>query len=136
MPHQCVRCNKLYDDGSKEILTGCSCGGRFFFFIRKEKLGEAKQVTKKLEKMSVPEKIQMEEDVLDIIGEKEDDKPIILDLETIKVLGSGKYELDLVDMFKGKPLVFKLEDGKYFIDIAESFQAKDLDVEEEFKKEE
>lgn len=134
MPHQCVRCNKLYDDGAKEILSGCSCGGRFFFYVRKEKLEEVKEVTKELDKMSLPDREQMEEDVKDIIGAKDEDKPIILDLETIRVISSGKYHLDLVDMFKGKPLVFKLEDGKYFIDLAQSFQAKDLDVEKVFKK--
>lgn len=131
MPHQCVRCNKTYDDGAKEILAGCNCGGRFFFYIRKEKLEESKKVTKKIEKLSLPEKQKIEEDVLEIIGDREDDKPIILDLETIKVLGSGKYELSLVDMFKGKPLVFKLDEGKYVIDIASSFQAKDLEMEED-----
>ena len=30
MPHQCVRCNTFYDDGSNVILKGCSCGGRLF----------------------------------------------------------------------------------------------------------
>ena len=131
MPHQCVRCNKTYDDGAKEILSGCDCGGRFFFYVRKEKLEEAKKVTSKIEKLSLPEKEKIEEDVLEILGDREDDKPVILDLETIKVLGSGKYELSLVDMFKGKPLVFKLEEGKYVIDIASSFQAKDLEMEED-----
>ena len=127
MPHQCVRCNKVYGDGSKEILTGCNSGGRFFFYIKKNKLNEAKELT---ENLSNDQKEQMEKDVLDIIGEKDDDKPVVLDLETIKVLGSGKYELDLVDIFKGKPLVFKLEEGKYIIDIASTFQAKDLETEE------
>ena len=127
MPHQCVRCNKIYDDGAKEILAGCGCGGRFFFYIRKDKLNEAKKLTGGL---SMTDKEQMEEDVLDIIGSKDDDKPVVLDLETIKVLGAGKYELDLVDIFKGRPLVFKLEEGKYFIDIASTFQAKDLETEE------
>lgn len=134
MPHQCVRCNKVYDDGSKEILIGCSCGGKFFFYIRKDKLKEAKEVTKKIKSMSIPERVQMEEDVKEIIGDRDDDVPVVLDLETIRVLESGKYELDLVDMFKGKPLVFKLEDGKYFIDIASTFQAKDLDL-KDFDKE-
>ncbi|MBS3143917.1 hypothetical protein J4446_03535, partial [Candidatus Woesearchaeota archaeon] len=32
MPHQCVRCGNMYEDGSEEILKGCSCGSRFFFF--------------------------------------------------------------------------------------------------------
>lgn len=131
MPHQCVRCNTLYDDGSKEILSGCKCGGKFFFYITKDKLSEAKEVVKEFNKLSLPEKEQIEDDVKEIIGNVDEDKPIILDLETIRVLSSGKYELDLVDLFKGKPLVFKLEDGKYFIDLASTFQAKDLEVEEE-----
>lgn len=124
MPHQCVRCNKLYPDGSNELLKGCSCGGRFFFFVKNESLNEVKKIT---ENLTIDEKKQIETDILDIVGEKlEDDKPIILDLESIRVLSPGKYELDLVDIFKGRPLVYKLEDGKYIIDIASTFEAKDL----------
>lgn len=124
MPHQCVRCSKIYPDGSQELLKGCECGGRFFFYIKKGSLKEAQKLTKNL---SMQEKKQMEQDVLEIIGEKiDEDKPIILDLETIKILTPGKYELDLVDIFKGRPLVYKLEDGKYFIDIVSTFEAKDL----------
>ena len=130
MPHQCVRCSKLHDDGAKEILSGCECGGRFFFYVRNDKLKDAKKVTKELDKMSLPEKEQMEEDVKEIIGVKDEDKPVVLDLETVRILGSGKYELDLVDIFKGRPLVFKLEEGKYFIDIASTFKSKDLNMDE------
>lgn len=124
MPHQCVRCNKLYPDGSQELLKGCECGGRFFFYVKKNAIPEAQKIIKNL---SLEEKKQMEQDVFEIIGEELDkDKPIILDLECIKVLKPGKYELDLVDIFKGKPLVYKLEEGKYFIDVVSTFEAKDL----------
>ena len=44
MPHQCVRCNKFYEDGAQEILEGCSCGARLFFYIKKEKLEETKNI--------------------------------------------------------------------------------------------
>ena len=50
------------------------------------------------------------------------EKPIVLDLESIKIMKPGKYELDLVRMFKGEPLIFKLEEGKDIIDIPESFK--------------
>ncbi len=124
MPHQCVRCSKIYPDGSQELLKGCECGGRFFFYIRENKLKEAQKITKNL---STEDKKQMEQDVLEIIGDKiDEDKPIILDLESIKILTPGKYELDLVDIFKGRPLVYKLEEGKYFIDVVSTFEAKDL----------
>ncbi|MFQ5475197.1 MAG: Zn-ribbon containing protein, partial [Candidatus Nanoarchaeia archaeon] len=57
MPHQCVRCNTFYDNGSSEILKGCKCGSRLFFFIRKEALEKAKKVT---EDLTVKEKKQIE----------------------------------------------------------------------------
>ncbi|MDD5253972.1 MAG: Zn-ribbon containing protein [Candidatus Nanoarchaeia archaeon] len=125
MPHQCVRCGKLYDDGSKEILEGCSsCKGRFFFFVRNEALNKVKEITVNL---TEEDKEQIEHDVLDIIGIDEIDRPVILDLESIRILKPGKYELDIVELFKGKPLVYKLEDGKYIIDINTTFQAKKKD---------
>ena len=32
--HQCVHCGKVYPDGSKALLEGCSCGSHFFFYIK------------------------------------------------------------------------------------------------------
>ncbi len=134
MPHQCVKCSLLYEDGSETLLKGCGkCGGKFFFFIKKGFIEKAKEITKDL---SDEQKREIEEDVLEILGDKNDDLPVVLDLETINVIEPGKYELDLVDMFKGKPLVYRLEEGKYVIDIASSFLAKnfdekDLETEEE-----
>ena len=130
--HQCVKCNTLYEDGSATLLKGCEkCSGKFFFFINKKAIEKAKQITQEL---TVEQKKEIEEDVLEILGERDDDLPVVLDLETINILGPGKYELDLVDIFKGKPLIYRLGDGKYVIDIASSFLAinfdeKSLDVE-------
>jgi len=121
MPHQCVRCNTLYEDGAKEILTGCSCGSRFFFFMKKQQIEEVKNLTVNLTKK---DKDQMEQDALELVGEEIPDRPVILDLESIRILKPGKFEIDLVDLFKGNPLVYKLEDGKYVIDIATVFKAK------------
>ncbi|MBI2564522.1 hypothetical protein HYV79_00840 [Candidatus Woesearchaeota archaeon] len=120
MPHQCVRCNAIYEDGSKEILKGCSCGARLFFFIKKERL---EQLKKDLDvNLSNEDKKQIEEDVYDLIGTKDPDAPVILDFETIRILKPGKYEVDLVQLFKKEPLVFKLEEGKYIIDLPETFE--------------
>ena len=34
MPHQCTGCDHVFDDGSKEMLSGCpDCGGNKFQFI-------------------------------------------------------------------------------------------------------
>ncbi|MBD3319432.1 hypothetical protein GF342_06015 [Candidatus Woesearchaeota archaeon] len=118
MPHQCVRCGSLYEGGSAQILKGCTCGAKLFFFIKQSKL----DTQQALPKLSSKDKEQIEKDVLDVIGIPDPDKPVILDLESINVLQPGKYELDLVRLFKGDPLIFKVEDGKYIIDVAESFQ--------------
>jgi predicted nucleic acid-binding Zn-ribbon protein len=122
MPHQCVRCNTFYDDGATELLSGCPCGGRLFFYIKKEKLEQAKEISRQV-KLSEAEKEQIEQDVFDLVGvDSSSDEPVVLDLETIRVVKPGKYELDLVNLFKGEPLIFKLDEGKYMIDVAQTFR--------------
>ena len=122
MPHQCVRCNTFYDDGATEIIKGCKCGGKLFFYIRKEKLEQAQKIAKEV-KLTPKEKEQIEQDVFELVGSEIDkDEPVVLDLEAIRVLKPGKYELDLVHLFKGEPLIFKLEEGRYMIDLVESFK--------------
>jgi predicted nucleic acid-binding Zn-ribbon protein len=120
MPHQCVRCDTLYDDGAQEILKGCPCGGKLFFYIKKEKLEQAREEEKI--HLSVEQKDQIEKDVYDMTGIDDRDRPVVLDLESIRVLKPGKFELDLVRLFKGEPLIFKLASGKYIIDVAETFR--------------
>lgn len=120
MPHQCVRCSVFYDDGAQEILKGCPCGGRLFFFVKKEKLEAAKNLVP--QNLDPVQKQQIEKDVLELVGGSVDDVPVVLDFESVRVLEPGKYQLDLVQLFKGEPLVFRLEEGKYVIDIQESFQ--------------
>ena len=84
MPHRCVRCGTFYEDGASEILKGCSCGARLFLFVKKKNIPEAEEI---IENLSTEEKQQIEEDVYDIIGiEKTDDTPIVLDLESIKII--------------------------------------------------
>ena len=122
MPHQCVKCGTLFDDGSSAILKGCTnCSAKLFFYIKEDNLEKAKQRTSEL---STKDKKQIQEDVYDIIGDELDREiPVVLDIESINVLKPGKYELDLVNLFKKKhPLIYKLEEGKYVVDILESFK--------------
>ena len=66
MAYKCVHCSKVYDDGSKEILEGCECKSKFFFYIKDEKLKEI-ELNKEIEpKLTTIEKEQMEEDVREI----------------------------------------------------------------------
>lgn len=126
MPHQCVRCNDIYEDNAAEILNGCKCGGKMFFFIKKEVLDKRKkQLEKQGIKLSDEDADQMEKDIQEIMGiDVDKDTPVILDLESIKIVGPGKYEIDLASLFSKKPLVYSIGEGKYIIDLAGSF--KDL----------
>jgi predicted nucleic acid-binding Zn-ribbon protein len=139
--HQCVHCGKVYPDAAKELLTGCTgCNSRFFYFIKKEyydKINKeiadslTNEIQDKISEIDKMDKIKMEKDVRDIIGVSEkEDIPVILDLESIRVLKPGKFEIDVVNLFnKKRPLIYKLEEGKYIIDLASTLKlnAKELD---------
>lgn len=121
MPHQCVHCGEFYPAGSAELLTGCNkCGGHFFFFVKDEQLQRIKDNPIEIPK---EDKIRIEKDIRELAGIIEDDAPVILDIESIRVTGGGKFELDLIKLFsKERPLVYKLEEGKYIIDIASTLK--------------
>lgn len=130
MPHQCVHCSKIIDVGSKEILEGCnSCGGKFFFYIRDEQAAEMKENKEKenelIPQFNTVDKKKVEEDVRSILKIDDEEKPVILDLESVRVLKPGKFEIDIVSLMNRKPIVFKLEEGKYLIDIESGLPGKD-----------
>lgn len=133
MPHQCVKCNTFFPDGSSELLKGCSsCGGKFFFFVREKDLEKAKSFTTNL---TNEDREQIKQDVFDILGHDIDDpEPVFLDFESIRILKPGHYELDLVQLFRGKPLVYKLEDGKYIIDLVSTFESSRKEKERKEKE--
>lgn len=124
MSHQCTSCGKVYPDASEELLTGCSCGAKFFYYIRQEILDEP-EVKEVITELGKADKVQIEKDIRDITGlEEKPDKPVILDLESVRVIRPGKFEIDIVNLFnKRRPLIYKLEEGKYIIDLAATLKA-------------
>jgi predicted nucleic acid-binding Zn-ribbon protein len=119
MPYRCIHCEEVYEDGANEVLAGCSkCKSKFFFYIKQEKM---KEILENMEVVNLSniEKDQMEKDVRDITGIKDEAEPVFLDFESVKVLKPGKYLLDLAKLFSmSKPRVYQLEDGKYIVDIS------------------
>ena len=117
MPHQCVKCSRMIAGGSKELLDGCkSCRGHFFFYIRDDQLEEIKKTPVKIPE---EEKKQVEKDIREMAGITQEDTPVILDIESVRVTGDGKFEIDIVNLFKrDRPLIYKLEEGKYIIDLS------------------
>ncbi len=119
MPYRCVHCSKIYNDGSREVLTGCTdCKSKFFFYIKEEKLKQILENKEPVPELSIYEKKQIEEDVREIAGIEDEEVPVFLDFESVKIIKPGKYLLDLSKLFStDKPKVYKLEDGKYIIDL-------------------
>lgn len=118
MPYRCVHCSAIHEDGAREVLQGCICGSKFFFYIRKDKMQEIMKQQPVEMRLSPGEKKQIEEDVRELAGVTDEEQPIFLDFESIRVIKSGKYLIDVGKLFaKDKPRVYKLEDGKYIIDL-------------------
>ncbi len=69
------------------------------------------------------EKARIEEDIREMVGIVDEQAPVILDVESIRITGEGKFELDLTKIFrKDRPLIYKLEEGKYIIDLASTLK--------------
>ena len=129
MPHQCVKCSRIIPVGSRELIEGCAdCKSRFFFYIREEQL---KKIREKPIEIPEKEKEVIERDIREIAGITDEEAPVILDLESVRVTGDGKFEIDIVNLFnKKRPLIYKLEEGKYIIDLASILNKSLKDVEE------
>ena len=117
--YKCVHCSKIYDDGSSQVLTGCdSCKGKFFFYMKEEQISKMKENEILEVELTEKEKEQIERDVRDIAGLKDEETPIFLDFESIKIIKPGKYIVDLGNLFAtNRPRVYKIEDGKYIVDL-------------------
>lgn len=121
MAHQCVKCSRIIKVASEELLEGCTnCGGKFFFYIKDEHLARIKNKV-----VDIPEedKEKIEKDVREMAGITEEDMPVILDLESIRMAGEAKFEIDIGKLFhKNRPLIYKLEEGKYIIDLSSTLK--------------
>lgn len=120
MPYKCVHCGEIFEDGSEQVLKGCDgCGRKFFFYIRNEQLEKIKVSEQSGPELDSDEKKQIEKDVREISGFEDEEMPVFLDFESIKVIKPGKYLVDVGKLFStDRPRVYKLEDGKYIVDLS------------------
>jgi len=68
MPHQCLKCGKVFEEGSSQLLKGCpSCGGNRYFYT-KEPLDEK-------ERNAITEKVgkDLNTAIIDLMGTQLDD---------------------------------------------------------------
>ncbi|MEK6926518.1 MAG: Zn-ribbon containing protein [Nanoarchaeota archaeon] len=129
MPHQCVKCSRIIPLANNELLSGCKeCGGKFFFYIKDDQF---ESIRNRVVEIPEEEKDKIEQDVREMAGITEADAPVILDLESIRITGDAKFELDIVKLFhKNRPLIYKLEEGKYIIDLSSTLRQSAKDIKE------
>jgi predicted nucleic acid-binding Zn-ribbon protein len=117
MPHRCIKCGKIHPEGSDTLLKGCECGNKYFFFFKSEDM----KIQEEFSSLSNQERLEIEHEVEELIP-LIDDKPVILDIESVRIDKPGKFEIDLVSLFKRKPVIYRAGEGKYFIDLNSTFQ--------------
>jgi hypothetical protein len=113
MPHQCLKCEKIYDNTSNAIITGCpNCGSKLFLYLKKIPKEEAEV------ELSEQKKDIILKEISNFVEIEDTEKPIIFKLENIRVISPGKYEIDINQLMKKeKPIIYKVQDGTYVIDL-------------------
>jgi len=109
MPNKCVRCGKVYDKGSPELLKGCGCGSRVFVYLKRMPAAGA-------EKEAQPDLGWLEKEMAFLAK----DKPVVVDadaIENLRILEPGRYELDVASLMRNDPLVIKSDKDVYYIKL-------------------
>lgn len=131
-PHKCTQCGKIFPDAAEELLKGCECGGKFFFYIREEKINELQEMIAELDKI---DKVQVEKEIREATGlDETPEEPVILDVESIRLIEPGKFEIDIMNLLtKKRVLIYELEEGKYIIDLASSLDISKKDIDKKIR---
>jgi len=113
MPHQCLKCESVYDNTSDVILKGCpNCKSKLFLYIKRTPVMKDEVELSKTEKELILKEVESITEIKDV------NEPIILKLENVRVIKPGKYEIDINQLMKKeKPLIYKVQDGTYVIDL-------------------
>lgn len=137
MPHKCMKCGAIYEDDAEELLEGCSeCGYKLFLYVDEEDDAEEKfegEEEREEERKNIMRSIEnFIKDVKDDV-DVEFNREVEFDLESIKVMDDGVYEINLTKLLNEVPLIVEIKEGKYFVHLASIFtdgKEKSLDVED------
>lgn len=136
MPHRCMNCGAEYADDAEELVEGCDCGSNLFLY-KKDVDGRDMDELEE-EKQSVMEELdKFIRDVKNKIGGSESN--VQFDLESIRVMEDGVYEIDVRKLLQEAPLIVEIKDGAYKVHLASVFskgedrdlRKHDLDADEE-----
>jgi predicted nucleic acid-binding Zn-ribbon protein len=116
MPHKCVKCGREFEDGSTEILKGCpSCAGKKFLYVREEE-----RHADVLEERPIESIVEEKRESLLEVKQHREQRPEFYDrIESIRILGPGRYELNIEKLARSDDMVLGLgKEGQYAVDIS------------------
>jgi len=128
MPHKCTKCGKVYPDGDYRILQGCECGNNRFLYVPKEL--KVNRVVEKDDIMAVVERLKTGgREIREIEKVEEKDREELVsfgeDIESVKIIAPGMYEIKLENILSRNGLVIALrEEGRYVIHLPSFLKKK------------
>lgn len=118
-----MNCGREYTEDSDELIEGCECGSSLFLF---QKEGEDTEEIENLqeERDEVLDEIDNFLDQMDEEGEdaEEGTSRISFDLESIRVIEEGVYEINVKKLLKHVPLVVEIMDSGYYVHLPSVFK--------------
>ena len=100
-------------------------------YIKQEKLDDLKnQTLDTINELNKADRVQIEKDIRELTGlDEKPEEPVVLDLESIRIIKPGKFEIDLVNLFsKKRPIIYKFGEGKYIIDLSSSIKTDEKEL--------
>jgi len=126
MPHKCTRCGRVYDDGDVQVLKGCSfCGGKKFYYINigNTKAKEESEIKDLLSNIEMDNLYTLKE--IEKINKKNlKDSIDNIEIESIKVVDEGLYQLDLDILMRRDEIIIEKKDGSYALHVPSLFKYK------------
>ena len=144
MPHQCLQCGKVFEEGSNAILRGCpDCGGKKFFFTKnplndaeredllKESWVDVEAITRIIENRTGQKMEEGDEwlhvhpdNIRDILADLEEKKRQVVSsldqerdtVESIAVDDVGSYRINLKRLLDDESIIIH-KDGSYLIHL-------------------
>jgi len=113
MPHKCIRCGKLFEDGDNSLLKGCGCGSVFFMYLK------TAEDVRYMEEMEL--ELKERETTLEMELKKGVEKQKF-GIETIKSSKEGVYEINIEALMKSKPLIILEKERAYIIHLPSVFE--------------
>ncbi|HJJ38832.1 MAG TPA: Zn-ribbon domain-containing protein [Methanocorpusculum sp.] len=119
MPHKCMKCGREFRDGSVEILKGCpSCGGKKFVYVS----DRIKNDDILREKTTAAIAQETKQEILEVRPEagpvSSNPADILERVESVRIMGKGKYELNLERMAESQDVIIGMgTDGRYIMDL-------------------